>query len=117
MSWDVWRVVIICVGATAVIAGGLRGHAAEGTATIRLPITVESESPVANGATIVEVERGDHLWKISRRRLDTVLEREARSSEVSPYWRQVIEVNRAGLRSGDPDLIFPGEVITLPEAG
>jgi nucleoid-associated protein YgaU len=26
----------------------------------------------------------------------------------------VIEANRANLRSGNPDLIFPGEVITLP---
>jgi nucleoid-associated protein YgaU len=29
----------------------------------------------------------------------------------------VIETNRASLTSGDPDLIFPGEVIRLPEVG
>ncbi|MEX0864520.1 MAG: hypothetical protein WD269_06550 [Acidimicrobiia bacterium] len=117
MSWDGWRVVIICVGAAAVIAGGLRGDAAEETATIRLPVTIESESRLANRATIVEVERGDHLWKISERRLDDVLGREPADTEITPYWRQVIEVNRAGLRSGNPDLIFPGEVITLPGGG
>jgi nucleoid-associated protein YgaU len=36
------------------------------------------------------------------------------NSLISPYWRAVIRANRAALRSGDPDLIFPGEWISLP---
>ena len=37
-------------------------------------------------------------------------------SAVARYWRDVIRVNRPTLRSGDPSLIFPGEMITLPPA-
>ncbi len=74
--------------------------------------------PVAptRGATedSVVVAPGDHLWKISKDRLDDVLGREASTGEVDPYWRQVIAVNRDRLRSGDPDLIYPGESIMLP---
>jgi hypothetical protein len=35
-------------------------------------------------------------------------------TEVAPYWVAVCERNRATLTSGDPNLIFPGEVVTLP---
>ena len=113
MREDAARVAVMCLGVIALVFGGMaRAGQPE---TIRVPAVPVAASRA--GATIVEVERGDHLWKISERRLDDVLGREPADTEVSPYWRQVIEVNRAGLRSGDPDLIFPGEVITLPGAG
>ena len=35
-------------------------------------------------------------------------------AEIAPYWVAVCERNRAALASGDPNLIFPGEVVTLP---
>jgi nucleoid-associated protein YgaU len=84
----------------------------QGSSRVRLPRT----APGDVAATTVVVVRGDHLWRISERHLDAVLGRTAADAEVSPYWRRVIEVNRDGLRSGDPDLIYPGEVVTLPEA-
>lgn len=59
----------------------------------------------------VVVEKGDHLWKISERHLST----HRPEQETAPYWLQVIEVNTPSLRSGDPDLIYPGELIVLPE--
>jgi nucleoid-associated protein YgaU len=55
----------------------------------------------------VVVEPGDHLWKISERHLGSGV-------AVAPYWREVIEVNTPTLRSGDPNLIFPGELIEMP---
>jgi nucleoid-associated protein YgaU len=74
---------------------------------VRLPITaIATPSP----ATTAVVVPGDHLWKISEHHLDSA----DPALEVAPYWRQVIEVNTPRLRSGDPDLIFPGEVIELP---
>lgn len=75
---------------------------------IRVPISTASADKV------VTVVSGDHLWKISDRHLTSVLGRDALDREVSPYWRQVIDVNRHTIRSGDPNLIFPGELITLP---
>jgi nucleoid-associated protein YgaU len=60
------------------------------------------------------VKPGDHLWKISESHLEVILDRPAQPGEIDPYWRVVIESNRDRLISGDPDLIYPGEVITLP---
>jgi nucleoid-associated protein YgaU len=68
----------------------------------------------ASGAGTMIVQPGDHLWKISQTRLDLALGRRATAVEVDPYWRDLIELNRQELASGDPDLIFPGEVIHLP---
>lgn len=65
----------------------------------------------------VIVEPGDHLWKISEEHLTTVLGRPAEDAEIDPYWRTVIEANLRHLESGDPDLIFPGERVTLPPTG
>jgi len=63
------------------------------------------------------VRPGDNLWVIARDRLAQVTGRDAGTvpeREVARYWLAVIEANQAGLRSGDPDLIYPGELIRLP---
>lgn len=64
--------------------------------------------------TEVRVVHGDHLWVIAERHLVAVWDRPAADHEIAPYWLKVIEANRARLRSGNPDLIYPGEVIVLP---
>jgi nucleoid-associated protein YgaU len=79
-----------------------------------VPVSI---GPGSETEQTVVVEPGDHLWKISQDHLDRELGRRARVGEVAPYWIAVIEANRDGLRSGDPDLIFPGEVVLLPTAG
>jgi hypothetical protein len=63
------------------------------------------------------VARGDSLWTIARDRLAEVRGRRAAElsdREVAAYWVTVVEANLGGLRSGDPDLIYPGEVVELP---
>ncbi len=102
----------MCLGVVTLLFAGT-ARAGETSDHVRIPLTPY----VAPTVTEVVVEPGDHLWKISAGRLQVVLGREASNSEISPYWRTVIEENRAGLRSGDPDLIYPGEVIALPPAG
>lgn len=76
-------------------------------------------APAAAGAgRHLTVVRGDSLWSIAARVLA-----EARHvpvgrlapAEVAGYWVAVVEANRATLRSGDPDLIHPGETIRLPD--
>jgi nucleoid-associated protein YgaU len=79
-----------------------------------VPVSISDASPAPDS---VVVEAGDHLWKISEEHLATVLGRPAEDAEVDPYWRSVIETNRDRLASGDPDLIFPGETVTLPPTG
>lgn len=73
---------------------------------VRIPM------PSRSGTTTrqVVVARGDHLWGISAGHLGA----QATDSEIAPYWREVVTVNTPRLRSGDPDLIYPGEVIELP---
>src|SRR6266508_3420659 len=63
------------------------------------------------------VVQGDNLWTISRDHLAAVTNR--RSSdlsdhEIATYWLRGIAVNRSSLRSGNPDVICPDELIMLP---
>ena len=60
------------------------------------------------------VVAGEHLWSIAQAHLETVQGRPPELAELDPYWRRVIEHNRGRIRSGDPDLIYPDEVIELP---
>ena len=60
---------------------------------------------------------GDNLWRIAREHLTR--QRQGGSGkptnhEVAAYWMKVVEVNQDRLRSRDPDLIYPGERVTLP---
>lgn len=70
--------------------------------------------PPADSMTTVVVEPGDHFWKISAVHLANMLDREVANREISPYWRDTVDANLDRLRSGDPDLIFPGEQVVLP---
>jgi nucleoid-associated protein YgaU len=57
------------------------------------------------------VQPGDNLWRIASR----TLEQHGRPNrELVAYWHAVIEANASTLRSGDPNLIYPGEIVALP---
>jgi nucleoid-associated protein YgaU len=76
-----------------------------------LPIALSPD----HDKTTVTVQPGDHLWKISAQHLASVMNEEPASGEIAPYWRQVVSINEVTLRSGDPDLIYPGEIVVLPD--
>jgi hypothetical protein len=59
------------------------------------------------------VRPGDNLWTIARITVGAA-RRDATTADVARYWRAVIDANRSSLRSGDPNLIFPGELVALP---
>ena len=62
------------------------------------------------------VEAGESLWSIARDALADRWERTPSDAEVHGYWLQLIEHNRADLADPDnPDLIFPGDELALPE--
>jgi len=74
-----------------------------------------ASAPTA-GATHT-VTRGEHLWSIAAGRLATVTGKvpaDLSPAEISPYWRRVVEINRPRLRSGNANLVYPGEVVELP---
>ena len=82
---------------------------------------VDDEAP-APAAVAVEPSRtwtvrpGDHLWRVAERTLAETWGRPASDAEVAPYWRQVVEANRSVLSDpGNPDLVFPGQQLTIPE--
>jgi len=62
------------------------------------------------------VVAGDNLWRIAGAYISFVHGAAARDADIAPYWRRVVDANRATLRSRDPNLIFPGEVVELPPA-
>lgn len=75
----------------------------------------ENEPAPSNDRLLVVAGPGDHLWKLAEDRVRQTLDRPVTDDEVAPYWVRVVEANRDRIRSGDPDLIFPGEDIVMPE--
>lgn len=88
-------------------------------APVSEPPQQPEQVPMVTQPTVGQVEvtarAGDHLWGLAERRVSEVLGRAPSDPEIAPYWRAVVEQNRATLRSGDPDLIHPGEVVVLPD--
>lgn len=75
------------------------------------PAALPPEVPAPAGYT---VQPGDNLWSISCAKLTSHLGRPPSDAETAGYWRIVVDTNLTALRSGDADLIHPGETITLP---
>lgn len=75
-------------------------------------------TPAVAPARTVTVVPGDHLWSIAVRALavahGSTVDGLADGS-IADYWRDLVAANEAHLRSGDPDLIHPGEVVRLPD--
>lgn len=73
-----------------------------------------SPAPAAPGTEVV-IGAGDHLWSVAERALGAAWGRAASEAELTPFWERVVEVNRARLVDpGNPDLLFPGQVVSVP---
>jgi hypothetical protein len=77
--------------------------------------TIHATPPLVAPARVV-VRPGDNLWLIARAALEHDSAARVDDAAVARYWRDLIRANRSTLRSGDPSLVFPGEMITLPPA-
>lgn len=79
--------------------------------------TAPGPAPAADpGSGTHVVAPGEHLWGIAAARVagqrpDGPAPGDA---EVAVYWRRLVAANVGRLRSGDPDLVFPGERVVLP---
>lgn len=72
--------------------------------------------PASRTHTVVP---GDNLWTIAAAELTRQTGRtpdHLAEVEIRNYWVAIITANRPHLRSGDPNLIYPGESILLPAA-
>lgn len=81
------------------------------------PVRPDTTAHQRAGSVQITVQIGDNLWTISRRHLITHSGTRPTNEQIVPYWRKVIELNLPSLISGDPDLIYPGEVVTMPAPG
>lgn len=78
------------------------------------PVLQKVDAAPAPDATWT-VAPGDHLWSIAERVLAGAWGRPPADAEVAPFWEAVVERNQASLADpGNPDLLFPGQVLTLP---
>lgn len=78
-------------------------------------VAPEPETIAVPDALTWTVAPGDHLWAVATRVLADAWGRQPAEAEIVPFWEAVVEVNRAGLPDpGNPDLLFPGQVLTLP---
>jgi hypothetical protein len=69
--------------------------------------------PALDAATWL-VEAGDSLWSIAEEVVRTARP-DAAERSVTRYWRAMIDANRAHLVDpGNPDLLVPGQPLTLP---
>ncbi len=77
----------------------------------KVPVTTAITT--GDGDDRYTVVAGDNLWTIAENALQSTSD-DPGTAEVVQYWRTVIAANASSLRSGDPNLIFPGEILTLP---
>jgi hypothetical protein len=61
-----------------------------------------------------EVVAGESLWSIAEAQVRRSSGVEPAASDTVVYWLELLAANRDHLTSGDPDLIYPGEMLTLP---
>ena len=99
--------------------GVLDDSAAQTTPSTSAPPAPAPSAPAGSPTTTpgdaqtYTVVDGDHLWGIAVSRVADAT-REPTARDVHAYWLRLIEANQTTLRSRDPDLIFPGEVLALP---
>jgi nucleoid-associated protein YgaU len=82
--------------------------------TADAPRSVADPTPLPLSGVYV-VRAGDNLWTIAARAASgPAASTDPSDSEIASYWNALIERNRARLQSGDPNLIYPGEILELP---
>ena len=82
-----------------------------GGSQVERPVDTQTSSQSTSTYTVVP---GDNFWAIAKAQVAAKTGQEPSEAEVASYWVKLIDANRSSIRSGDPDLIFPGEVFTLP---
>lgn len=79
----------------------------------RVEMRVAAGEPEARAWTAAP---GDHLWGIAEAVLAEAWGRAPSDPELVPYWQALVERNRHDLADpANPDLIYPGQVFTLPD--
>jgi hypothetical protein len=75
--------------------------------------TPRADAPVDRHVVVA----GDNLWTIAAAEVARTTGRstsELTDREIASYWVELVTAARPGLRSGNPNLVYPGEVVPLP---
>lgn len=88
----------------------------EGTATMSV-VPEDAPAPAAEPASAATwtVASGESFWSIAESVVADATGRAPSDPEIAAYWRGLIEANRDRITSGDPDLVYPGQVFVLPD--
>lgn len=104
---------LVTPGYVPIPSGGTQAQTAVSEApVIETPIVATRREETVE----VIVKPGDNMWTLAEARLQEVMGRPPTDAETGPYWRLVVHANRDRIKSGEPDLIFPEEVLILPPA-
>ena len=76
-------------------------------------IIIPSSADIENRHEVV-VRPGDNMWDLTAAHMEAHRGSTTTNSEIVPEWLDVIEANRDTIRSGDPNLIYPGEILEIP---
>jgi hypothetical protein len=74
--------------------------------------------PVAAPTPTYVMRAGDHLWSVATGQVAMHTGKPAAklaAREIARYWVRLIDLNTQRLRSGDPNVVYPGETVLLPE--
>lgn len=114
--------------AAAVLAFSLTRFAAAAATTPPPAVRLQERQPLPDAAPVSgttpdparperhhTVEPGECLWRIAASWLQADLGREPSSAAVAAFWPRIYAENE-GTIGGDPDLIYPGQVLGIPGA-
>jgi hypothetical protein len=82
-----------------------------------MPPASATPAPAPRMGATHTVAPGEHLWSIAATHIATSTGRATRhltAAEIAPYWSRLVDMNRQRLRSGNQNLVYPGEVLDLP---
>jgi hypothetical protein len=82
-----------------------------------VPPAPPAPAPAPTAGAMHTVTRGEHLWSIAAARVASSSGRppaDLSPADIAPYWLRVVELNRPRLRSGNPNLVYAGELVELP---
>ncbi|MBP9115762.1 MAG: LysM peptidoglycan-binding domain-containing protein [Acidimicrobiia bacterium] len=102
------------VPSPGVIVGGEKVERTNDAPSKQDPAPTTTESTTTTDSTSYTVVSGDNFWNIAKVHVEQNLGHSPTNAEVANYWVKLIDANRANIRSGDADLIFPGEVFSFP---
>jgi len=96
------------------VVDGVAGDPIPTIGTVPVAAPGRTDAAVAAAATNYTVVAGDNLWAIAAHRLRESVGTQHSTAVIARYWRRLVAANAGTLRSGDPNLIYPGEVVLLP---